>query len=128
MRYAPSFLNIPDKNGLACVATRFPVIATYDADDGIAPFPRQNHYLYRGSVLNMINFFSSLHTSYNTSRMAVVTQPEAFFFKPTNYVPNSQLPVLLYRKVLPFPLQENSVKAFLESNNWVHGVSSEKPN
>ncbi|KAK7227982.1 hypothetical protein V2G26_000152 [Clonostachys chloroleuca] len=53
--------------------------------------------------------------------MAVVTQPEAFFFKPTNYVPNSQLPVLLYRKVLPFPLQENSVKAFLESNNWVHG-------
>lgn len=54
--------------------------------------------------------------------MAVGTQPEAFFFKPTNYIPNSQLPVLLYRKALPLPLKENLVKEFLESNNWIHGV------
>ncbi|CAG9952788.1 unnamed protein product [Clonostachys rosea f. rosea IK726] len=53
--------------------------------------------------------------------MAVGTQPEAFFFKPTNYIPNSQLPVLLYRKALPLPLKENLVKEFLESNNWIHG-------
>ncbi|CAG9975151.1 unnamed protein product [Clonostachys byssicola] len=53
--------------------------------------------------------------------MTVVTQPEVFFFKPTNYVPNSQLPVLVYRKALPLPLEENLVREFLESNNWIHG-------
>ncbi|VUC29918.1 unnamed protein product [Clonostachys rosea] len=48
-------------------------------------------------------------------------QPTAFFFHPTKYVPNSKLPVLLYRNALPFPLEEDIVKEFLESNHWIHG-------
>ncbi|KAH8663444.1 hypothetical protein BGZ60DRAFT_411325 [Tricladium varicosporioides] len=44
--------------------------------------------------------------------------PEEYYLKPTPYVPNSDLPVLVYRNVLPKPHEEDSTTKFLEGNNW----------
>jgi len=41
--------------------------------------------------------------------------------KPTSHVPNSSLPVLVYRQVLPTPLSEANAAEYLESNDWSHG-------
>lgn len=44
--------------------------------------------------------------------------------QPTAYVPNSPLPVLVYRDVLPSPRDEGSVTQFLTRHNtWEKGVS-----
>lgn len=50
-------------------------------------------------------------------------QPEIFHCKPTPHCPNSPLPVLLYRNVLPYtrPLTEDLVRAAIEPNRWKHG-------
>lgn len=44
--------------------------------------------------------------------------PERFFVPPTAHAPNSPLPILLYRDVLPRPHGEASASAFLERNGW----------
>ncbi|WEW58158.1 hypothetical protein PRK78_003626 [Emydomyces testavorans] len=43
---------------------------------------------------------------------------ERFYLQPTVYSPNSPLPVLLYRGVLPQPYTEESTSRFLEANDW----------
>lgn len=40
---------------------------------------------------------------------------------PTVHVPNSHLPVLVYRSVLPSPHSETSAIYALEQNDWMHG-------
>lgn len=50
------------------------------------------------------------------------TLPEQYFIPPTKYVPNSDLPVLVYRNVLPSPYEEVSTSQFLEAHNWEKGV------
>ena len=47
--------------------------------------------------------------------------PEAYFIKPTDHVPNSIFPVLIYRSALPIPHSEEKVKQALERNEWFHG-------
>ncbi|KAF2091216.1 hypothetical protein K490DRAFT_54110 [Saccharata proteae CBS 121410] len=47
--------------------------------------------------------------------------PETYHFSPTPHVPNSTLPVLLYRNVLPHPPDAASVQAFIEPNRWLRG-------
>lgn len=47
---------------------------------------------------------------------------EKFYLRPTVHSPNSPLPVLLYRSVLPRPCTEESVKTFLEANEWERRV------
>lgn len=44
--------------------------------------------------------------------------PDRFFLQPTKHSPNSPLPILLYRKVLPEPYSEESTTKFLEKNDW----------
>lgn len=41
--------------------------------------------------------------------------------RPTKHVPNSPLPVLVYRSVLSPPYSEQSAVEALERNEWVHG-------
>lgn len=50
-------------------------------------------------------------------------QPEVFYCKPNAHCPNSPLPVLVYRNVLPStrPLTEEAVRAAIEPNHWKHG-------
>jgi len=50
-------------------------------------------------------------------------KPEIFYLETTPFVPNSRLPVLLYRHVLPQPLDISSAQTFLEANQWIKGVS-----
>ncbi|KAF5540759.1 hypothetical protein FMEXI_8255 [Fusarium mexicanum] len=51
----------------------------------------------------------------------MVSEPEVYYFKQTDFVPNSRLPVLVYRNVLPQPLNEESAQVFLENNQWYKG-------
>ncbi|KAG9234895.1 hypothetical protein BJ875DRAFT_289642 [Amylocarpus encephaloides] len=51
-----------------------------------------------------------------------VTQPEQYFItKSTPYVPNSPLPVLVYRSALPLHLDPTSTCTTFEPKNWIKG-------
>lgn len=48
--------------------------------------------------------------------------PETYYFKPTVHVPNSKLPVLIYRTVLePKNVAASRFQEKLENNHWVQG-------
>lgn len=47
--------------------------------------------------------------------------PEAYYFKPTQHVPNSPLPVLVYRAVLPEKPTADSTRDTIEPNRWLQG-------
>jgi uncharacterized protein YjlB len=47
-------------------------------------------------------------------------EPELYTINPTPYVPNSRLPIILYRNALQDPTPE-SVKAAIEPNQWFRG-------
>ncbi|KAL1972593.1 hypothetical protein VTN31DRAFT_7007 [Thermomyces dupontii] len=49
----------------------------------------------------------------------MATEPEIYYCGPTRFVPNSRLPILIYRNVLPQPITEETTGEFLEKNNWV---------
>ncbi|KAI9871325.1 MAG: hypothetical protein M1830_003032, partial [Pleopsidium flavum] len=49
------------------------------------------------------------------------TPPETYLLPPTPHVPNSPLPVLIYRSALPMPVTASSTRAFIESNSWLQG-------
>lgn len=44
--------------------------------------------------------------------------PEQYMIPPNKYAPNSRLPILLYRDILPLPLSEEKTTIFLEANDW----------
>ena len=46
---------------------------------------------------------------------------QVYWTVPNEHCPNSKLPVLVYRNVLPEDLSEDTVKDLVESNNWLHG-------
>jgi uncharacterized protein YjlB len=48
-------------------------------------------------------------------------RPEIYHFSPTSHVPNSRLPVLIYREVLPSPPSAASARDALEKNHWIQG-------
>ncbi|KAK3710700.1 hypothetical protein LTR37_010119 [Vermiconidia calcicola] len=48
-------------------------------------------------------------------------QPEVYWTKPNAHCPNSKLPVLVYRNVLPSDLSEESVSKAIAANHWVKG-------
>jgi uncharacterized protein YjlB len=47
--------------------------------------------------------------------------PEAYHFSPTPHVPNSILPVLIYRNMLPANPTAASTRDALEKNSWLQG-------
>lgn len=47
--------------------------------------------------------------------------PETYYLTRTQFAPNNDKPVLLYRDCLPLPLSEERAKGFLESHAWKHG-------
>jgi len=51
----------------------------------------------------------------------VIADPETYFFTPTPHVPNSRLPVLVYRDVLPHSPTAESTRAAIEQNKWLQG-------
>ncbi|KAF2864865.1 hypothetical protein BDV95DRAFT_588208 [Massariosphaeria phaeospora] len=53
--------------------------------------------------------------------MASPPRPEEYRFAPTSHVPNSRLPVLIYRGVLPDQPTAASTREALEKNAWLEG-------
>jgi hypothetical protein len=51
------------------------------------------------------------------------TYPEQYPLEPTINVPNNPLPALVYRNVLPAPLDSESAKQLCESHGWEKRVS-----
>lgn len=45
-------------------------------------------------------------------------EPEQYLINANTHAPNSKLPVLVYRCVLPHPPTENTATVFLERNEW----------
>jgi uncharacterized protein YjlB len=51
-----------------------------------------------------------------------MSSPEAYYIrKPTPYVPNSRLPVLIYRAALPPNPTPDAIRAAMEPNHWIKG-------
>lgn len=48
--------------------------------------------------------------------------PEVYYLPATKYVPNSPLPLLVYRNALPKPLTVESAQEFVESHGWTRKV------
>lgn len=51
------------------------------------------------------------------------SSPETYYFTPTPHVPNSPLPVLIYRAVLPTNPDPASTRETIEPNRWMQGGS-----
>ncbi|KAI9714588.1 MAG: hypothetical protein M1812_006393 [Candelaria pacifica] len=51
----------------------------------------------------------------------MASQPETYLFQATPHVPNSLLPVLLYRSVLQPNPTASTTREALEKNNWLQG-------
>ncbi len=52
----------------------------------------------------------------------MISEPETYYIaKPTPHVPNSPLPVLVYRSALPTNPTAESVRGAIEQNNWLQG-------
>lgn len=53
---------------------------------------------------------------------SAINAPETYFLqRPTPHVPNSPLPVLVYRSALPLHPTSESTREFIEPNNWLKG-------
>lgn len=48
------------------------------------------------------------------------SNPETYFLRPTPHVPNSVLPALVYRHVIPSTTAE-ATKEVIEPNHWLYG-------
>jgi uncharacterized protein YjlB len=48
-------------------------------------------------------------------------EPEILYLPPTRYVPNSKLPVLVYRGVLGSSPTPESIRSQIEPNKWIRG-------
>ena len=53
--------------------------------------------------------------------MVLDIKPETYYLKPTPYVPNSRLPVLVYRNCLGDQPSPESLQAQIEPNKWLKG-------
>jgi len=51
----------------------------------------------------------------------MLKDPETYYFYPTTHVPNSNLPALVYRQVLPAKPTESTVRDAIERNHWIKG-------
>lgn len=47
-----------------------------------------------------------------------IREPETYSVKRNAHCPNSSFPVLVYRNVLPTPVEEESTSEFLQRNKW----------
>ncbi|KAF8856392.1 hypothetical protein BDZ45DRAFT_594300 [Acephala macrosclerotiorum] len=53
---------------------------------------------------------------------SAISPPETYFLqRPTPHVPNSPLPVLIYRSALPINPTPESICELIEPNNWLKG-------
>lgn len=58
-----------------------------------------------------------------STEMTAIAPPEQYVLPATKYCPNNEMPVLIYRNVLPSPRTEKSVQEWIEKNGWLRAVS-----
>lgn len=58
-----------------------------------------------------------------STEMTAIAPPEQYILPATMYCPNNEMPVLIYRNVLPSPRTEESVQEWIEKNGWLRAVS-----
>jgi len=81
-----------------------------------------------GAHLIALQCASLCQASYSHVGSDETMRVDKLFLQPTPYVPNSPLPVLIYRDVLPGPRDEQSVTQFLTRHKaWEKGVSESIP-
>lgn len=88
---------------------------------------RGNTRTSRDSQLNSMvlqNHFLHYSRMPNSEQRAMAKVVNCHLLPATADAPNSRLPVLHYRNVLPNPLSEDSAIGFLTANEWEHRVSS----
>ncbi|KAH7268919.1 hypothetical protein MRS44_010871 [Fusarium solani] len=54
-----------------------------------------------------------------STEMTAIAPPEQYVLPATKYCPNNEMPVLIYRNVLPSPRTEKSVQEWIEKNGWL---------
>lgn len=59
--------------------------------------------------------------------MQSAIQVETYYVPKGIHVPNNPVPILVYRDVLPRPVDRNSAQALCEANNWEKRVSHTLP-
>ena len=82
--------------------------------------------LFRAQISHSVMHLEIHQISKSTSATfkAKMQQPEEYFVSPTPWVPNSELPLLVYRGACAHCESEDEIKTFLESNGgWLKGVS-----
>ncbi|KAL1960372.1 hypothetical protein VTO42DRAFT_8332 [Malbranchea cinnamomea] len=89
--------------------------------------PRQDYYCTNPRLdigIDSKEFPKRGSRCHTTNVLEATTMPpsphavEKFYLRPTVHSPNSPLPVLLYRNVLPKPYSEESTSAFLAGKDW----------
>lgn len=74
-------------------------------------------------MFSCITLHHSIHSS-QTARLLTMSvkhvQPEQYFLPPTPHVPNSRLPILVYRNVLEDTSPRNILNT-IEPNGWIKG-------
>lgn len=58
-----------------------------------------------------------------STEMSAIAPPEQYVLPATKYCPNNEMPVLIYRNVLPSPRTEKVVQEWIEKNGWLRAVS-----
>ena len=97
-----------------------------ELDDIASAVPRHSeHCMFYAKALSkrtttLEQYPDHLHPN-PTTMASEVREPEVYWTKPNEHCPNSKLPVLVYRNVLPDDLNEASVRSAFEKNEWQHG-------
>ena len=85
-----------------------------------APVPRDPKSRFASlPVENKLANILRVNTSAQITSMQA--EPETYYLHPTRYVPNSKLPVLLYRGVLGSSPTPESIRSLIEPNKWIRG-------
>ncbi|KAJ4252761.1 hypothetical protein NW762_010667 [Fusarium torreyae] len=58
-----------------------------------------------------------------TRTQSEIAPPEQYVLPATKYCPNSKMPVLVYRNVLPSPRTPETAQAWVEKHGWLKQVS-----
>ena len=74
--------------------------------------PLFKHHHYRPPLGHERNITTMSHSKSN---------PEVYWTKPSLVAPNSRLPILVYRNVVPVDASPEELQQIVESNNWIKG-------
>ncbi|KAF9891231.1 hypothetical protein FE257_004795 [Aspergillus nanangensis] len=75
-------------------------------------------------MVGSTHLLSFLPSPYPYNMDLTVPEPEHYVLPPTDHVPNSPMPILIYRNILPSPRTETTVQTFIEKHGWSRKVGT----